>query len=300
MALENCPACKKAISVNARSCPNCGEPLVSDWAERKATKRGRRLVKIILWLFALVLFGPMVLAGIVEGITAILNEEPPQQVAGQMDVPQREPTPAERQAKAEQVARERAEAERRRVEEAAQKEQQERQAFMERLRREMNSFETFDISKFTGTNFGFLAVNTVFQVWASMVEEARGLTLSQEDRALVERFRAGAIKTQTWALPEIRDAYGPHIRKLLWDKDVTAKTFGDGYRTVEFVGGLFAANRNIKAFNDELWVTFRILRFQQARYKWFKEAREYTYFDIEGPDDNDLVVWGDGTFRVIK
>ena len=300
MALEACPACNKAISIKARNCSNCGEPLEANWGREAARRRqDDRPTKFQSLLVAVVL-GTLVPGSILIGISSLTSDEPSTPSSAQISIPRKELTPEEIQAKARQATLEREQAKKREMEALEKQKQQERRAFMERLRREMKSFETFNISKFTGTNFGFLAVNTVFQVWASMVEEAKDLSLSQEDRALVEQFRAGAIKTQTWALPKIRDAYGPHIRKLLWEKDVTAKTFGDGYRTVEFAGGVFAANRNIKVFNDELWETFRILRFKQVRYKWFKEATEYTYFDIEGPDDSDLVVWGDGTFRIIK
>lgn len=298
MALEECPACNKAISVNARSCPNCGEPLKQDWA--KAVARSKRPPSKFKSFLIAVVLGTLVPGGILVGLETLFENDPATQSSAQMDIPPREPTPTELQAKAEQAARERAEMAKRRAEEAARQERHKRQAFMTRLRREMASFETFNIDQFTGTNFGFLAVNTVFQVWAGMIEEAKGLSLAPEDQEVVRQFRAGAVKVQTWALPKIRDAYGPHIRKMLWEKNVTARTFGEGYRTVEFVGGLFAANRNIKVFNEELWETFLILRFKQTRYKWLKDAEDYTYFNVDGPEDGDLVIWGNGAFRTIK
>lgn len=300
MALEECPACQKAISVKARSCPNCGEPLKVNWAKTVARQRqGDRPTKFQSLLVAVVL-GTLVPGSILYGFSYFSTDEASERPTTQMAIPPRELSPEEKQAKAMKAAREREKAAKQKAEERARVEQQERKAYLDRVRREINSFGTFDVRKFTGTNFGFLAVNTAFQVWASMVEEAKRLSLGPEGKALVEQFREGVIEVQKRALPEIRDAYGPHMRKLLWEKNLTAKTLGDGFRTIEFVGGVFAANRNIKAFNDELWETFRILRFKQVRYKWFKEVTEYTYFDIDGPDDGDLVVWGDGTFRKIK
>ena len=41
VALENCPSCKKRISTKAVSCPKCGHPLSSGWAEARRKKRGR-------------------------------------------------------------------------------------------------------------------------------------------------------------------------------------------------------------------------------------------------------------------
>lgn len=57
MALEECPACKKAISVNARSCPNCGEPLTKGWdvtvAKRRLKKRGWRVLRRVVLVLIL-------------------------------------------------------------------------------------------------------------------------------------------------------------------------------------------------------------------------------------------------------
>lgn len=37
--LEACPACDKKISINAKDCPSCGEPLPKRWHEKIAEKR---------------------------------------------------------------------------------------------------------------------------------------------------------------------------------------------------------------------------------------------------------------------
>lgn len=38
MALLACPSCRKRISTNAQSCPNCGEPLEAGWVEEQRRK----------------------------------------------------------------------------------------------------------------------------------------------------------------------------------------------------------------------------------------------------------------------
>lgn len=58
MALEECPACSKEISINARSCPNCGEPLAKGWdvavSKRRLKKHGwRTLRRIVVFLILL-------------------------------------------------------------------------------------------------------------------------------------------------------------------------------------------------------------------------------------------------------
>ncbi len=72
MALEECPACNNAISVNARSCPNCGEPLKPGWAKQVAYKRDQP-TKYQSFLVAVVL-GTLVPGGIMIGISSLFDE----------------------------------------------------------------------------------------------------------------------------------------------------------------------------------------------------------------------------------
>lgn len=275
--------------------------MAKGWTKRASHNRqGGQPTKYQSLLVAVILgtLGPV---SILYGLASLTLDEPAEAPPAEMAIPPREKTPEEIVEQARQKARERDEAAKKKEEARLREAQQKAKAFMERVEREIASFSKIDLKKYTGSKFGFLAVNALFQVWAGMVEEEKGLALTPEQQAIVERFKNNAIQVQRDLLPRVRDAYGPHMRKLLWDKDITARTFGDGFRTVEFVGGLFASNRNIKAFNDELWETFRILRFTQVRYKWLNESKEYTYFEVKGPGDGELIAWGDkGAFRRIE
>lgn len=58
MALEECPACSKEISIKARSCPNCGEPLAQAWdvavSKRRLKNHGwKTLRRIVVFLILL-------------------------------------------------------------------------------------------------------------------------------------------------------------------------------------------------------------------------------------------------------
>lgn len=49
MTLERCPTCKKMISVEAHSCPKCGQPLDDDWREKaKEEKKPSRMWKYVV------------------------------------------------------------------------------------------------------------------------------------------------------------------------------------------------------------------------------------------------------------
>ena len=66
MTLVPCPECKKMISHEASSCPKCGQPLKSDWGEKKA-RQEESAGKKLKWLFILLGIGFLILLSSVGG-----------------------------------------------------------------------------------------------------------------------------------------------------------------------------------------------------------------------------------------
>lgn len=60
---------------------------------------------------------------------------------------------------------------------------------------------------------------------------------------------------------------------------------GASAETVEFVGGLFAANANIKQTQESLDEALSRLRFKRVNYKWMPNAPQYTYYTLSTPAD---------------
>jgi hypothetical protein len=116
-------------------------------------------------------------------------------------------------------------------------------------------------------------------------------TIEQIDES--KQYAKEMSRLQKKKLPDMRDKFGPVLDDIFWEHDIDARTIGSGYRTVEFVGGLFAANRNIKNFqqNRDLRMVLHRMRFKRANYKWIPSARKFTYFEIESYDDGDIVYW---------
>ena len=56
MALYPCPTCKKKVSINAQSCPKCGEPLDDDWRDEmiETEERNARTSKRIFIIIVLI------------------------------------------------------------------------------------------------------------------------------------------------------------------------------------------------------------------------------------------------------
>lgn len=162
--------------------------------------------------------------------------------------------------------------------------------YMEQLEREAGGLDNFDVGRYTQSKDNIVLGVILFSAWAQLAKESELLGLDDEQQAILDQFESEVSQIQRRALPKMRDAYGPIARRSLWEHDITAKTFGDGFRTIEFVGGAFAANRNIKDFQEGVGDLLHQLRFRQSRYKWYDGAGA-TQYDLNSRDDGELVVW---------
>lgn len=173
--------------------------------------------------------------------------------------------------------------------------------YADRLSESMQALSDFDAASLSSSVETIGLAVALFNVWAQLIEEGNGMTMSDETAAMRREFADALKRAQRTALPLLRDKYGPALRELLWEDDITARTIGSGFRTIDLVGALFAANRNIKASNDSLYPALMRLRFTRAQYRWFSGADEYTYFELSPPPDDGIAVFADnGTFRTIQ
>lgn len=163
--------------------------------------------------------------------------------------------------------------------------------YKEQLRREIASISDFKVSTYTEDVDSINMSVILFGAWDLIYDEGNGMTLDEEAKKLRSTFKSSVSKVQINALPKLRDAYGPAMSRQLWEADGSARTFGAGYRTIELVSVTFARNANIKQIHEQMHENFRMLRFTRAQYKWFKQASEYSYYSIEGPQDGELVKW---------
>lgn len=172
-------------------------------------------------------------------------------------------------------------------------------SYIERVTREINSIQK---SKTTipDTLEGLKVTLALYSLYAELIEEAKEYNLTDQDKASVKRLKSLVIEDQKKNLPKMRDKYGIAVRKLVWEHDVSVKTFGTGFRTIEYVSSMFAANRNIKTFFENAQETLHIYRFKRVQFKWYDGDDEYQYFILDSLDDDDLVVWEKGGYRLVE
>lgn len=173
--------------------------------------------------------------------------------------------------------------------------------YLEQLDRELASMPEVSAKKYTGSideiNVGLILIGA----WGLIYENGANLDLGPDGQKKRQRFRELLVRKQAEMFPALRDAYGPAMRTQLWEADGSARTIGAGYRTVEFVSAVFAANANIKKIHTQVYEQLLMLRFTRAQYKWFSQASEFSYYTLEPPKDTDLVKWEyGGRFRILE
>jgi len=168
------------------------------------------------------------------------------------------------------------------------------------LRRETEAMAKFSPRDYGETVNSLTVALALPQAWAKIYEEGQTYELSVDQEAVRRQFRKAISKRQTEILPVLRDLYGPAMRKQLWEADGKAKTFSTGFRTIEFIAGAFAANRNIKKAHEEIYSTLMLFRFTRAQYKWVDANVEYSYYTLDSPKDGDVGIWTGRQFRLVE
>jgi hypothetical protein len=135
--------------------------------------------------------------------------------------------------------------------------------------------------------------------WAQLIEEGRDFELTPEQEQVRQELLQTLSRNQVAVFPVVRDAYGPLLRQRLWEHDGHASTIGAGYRRIEIVNALFAANRNIADFHETVRDTLLELRFTRVDYKWFREDREFSYYTLEPPSDGTVGRWQGARFQPV-
>lgn len=159
----------------------------------------------------------------------------------------------------------------------------------EQLERELKSFEKpFDNSTYEGSVEAVQMELVLFGAWAKVVEEGEA-SEDEENQKLAKELRIKVEQRQAKEFPIMRKRYAEEVGKKLWENDIDVSTSGSKKNIINFTAGMFAANKNKKDFNDQVYQRLIEFRFKQSRYRWYKGQDEYTYWDMEVPNDKELV-----------
>jgi uncharacterized membrane protein YfhO len=158
----------------------------------------------------------------------------------------------------------------------------------EKIERELKSIDD-GIEFADGKSIEELQMDIVlFASWANIIKESEE-TQDTEIKKLGENLKSKVSKIQIKEFPNLRNQYAKIVAKKMWENDIEVSANGTGKKYVNFSGGVFAANKNKQEFQTQVQEVLNMFRFNQARYRWYKEESEYTYYTMyEGKDSEPV------------
>lgn len=159
-------------------------------------------------------------------------------------------------------------------------------ATVQRLQKEIEGLKNFSSKKDSSENI--LAEALAFSAYAGIIREARAYNDGGVNK-LADDLGKRVSQLQVIEFPIMRKAYGETTNKALWIENGECKVFGDSYKTIEIISGLFASNKAIAQMQSDIEDNLIVLRFKKINYKWINSASKYSYYDIESPPDNQVV-----------
>lgn len=102
------------------------------------------------------------------------------------------------------------------------------------------------------------------------------------------KLKKRTIAFQKSEFPKMRQAYFDIIYNPFWKENITTKLKGPNKTHIQFLGVVFASNKNIDDFQNNLNSILHALRFKKAGYSW-NEYDGYSTYTLKTPPDDELI-----------
>jgi len=163
---------------------------------------------------------------------------------------------------------------------------------IEQLKREIASIDKgIDFSTYRGRIDALQMEIILFGSWAKLIEENEEFENSEIQR-LNKILKSKVANIQVKEFPILRKEYAKVVAAKMWENDIDVYSSGSSNKNLNFSGGVFAANKNKQDFHNQLHEILTMFRFNQARYRWYKGADEYTYWTMYEGKDSEPVTFG--------
>lgn len=159
---------------------------------------------------------------------------------------------------------------------------------IQKTNNEISQISKFDNTLYRGSIVNLDAEITVFRIYAKKINEL----LASENAELIKLgkiYKSKILYLQTKEFPLMRKEYAKIIKNKLWEEDIDVYISGSRNTSINYTGGIFAANKNISDFQSGVSYMLRKLNFKRANYRWYKGETGYTYYTISSNKDNELV-----------
>lgn len=146
------------------------------------------------------------------------------------------------------------------------------------VKKELKEFESSD---YMGSKYSNLELIKLFDKWDEILADL------DNDKFNTKVAKKLVRNLKIKEFPLLRADYVNTIREQYWENDIKIRLLGKRKDIIEFIGGTYASNRNIKKTQEAFHDAAIRYRFKKANYKWYSGADEYTYFNIDSDLDTD-------------
>lgn len=157
----------------------------------------------------------------------------------------------------------------------------------ENIKLNLDIIDEFDYSKLRGTVHVLEGELSQFAIWGDLVVKGES-SEDDEIKKLAGQLGTKLTRVQVREFPSMRKEYARIAAKKLWEEDIEVTSSGTGNNQITFIGGVFAANRNKKKFQEDINSIMLEFRFNRVNYKWHKGEQEYSYYTVYEGKDSDI------------
>ncbi|MBP1637321.1 MAG: hypothetical protein H6Q18_110 [Bacteroidetes bacterium] len=118
--------------------------------------------------------------------------------------------------------------------------------------------------------------------WSEFVKENQQFFKGNKRASITANIVSSKAKTILNSVsPAYRKYFAKNLAASLWERDIYVTSSGNGNTIINITGGIFAANKNIQDFQNIIQADVNHFGFKQVRYRWYKGADEFTYYNIK-------------------
>lgn len=167
-------------------------------------------------------------------------------------------------------------------------EEEKKNASINSLKSEIESLKNIDFNLYRGSYEDINSELSLFKRLGDLVSIYE-YSDNNELEMLCGKLKKMLVSSQVSEFINIRKEYGRIAKEKLWEHDIKVTFSGSRNTIINFTGGIFAANKNKKDFNDEIYDVLKKYRFKEVRYRWYEGSDEYTYWNVYDGSDSDPV-----------
>ncbi|MDX1903790.1 MAG: hypothetical protein SFU27_06480 [Thermonemataceae bacterium] len=158
----------------------------------------------------------------------------------------------------------------------------------EKLEKQLLSYNKFDSKEHRGSIGGITTEIVLLNIWAEQIKEGKS-SQDQKVKDLALKCEQKQSILQSKEFPEMRKEWTKLVHRALWEMDISVSNCIGNTDVICFTGSAFATNKNKKTTLEQYKEMLSHLRFKQVQFRWYENADDFTYFDLNPPKDTEVI-----------